>query len=157
MKRSIVSAGLRWSALVIILIGTLIAGSTPALAAAAPHSSVSLYQAAVTEGVAALGRRPGSVSDWSGDGFADVLGVKDGKLLYYAHQGAGLEGPWQIAPDINWSSFRHLKAADWSCDGYADVLGIDQGGNLMYFPHNGAGLSPHSASASPAVTAMRST
>jgi sugar lactone lactonase YvrE len=32
-------------------------------------------------------------------------------------------------------------AADWSGDGHADVLGVDAAGDLLYYPHNGNGLS----------------
>ncbi|MER6055516.1 FG-GAP-like repeat-containing protein [Streptomyces albidoflavus] len=88
--------------------------------------------------------RPGSstrpdlerVSDWSGDGKADVLGVDSGgKLWYYPHTGNALSSPVQLGH--GWGSFRHVMAADWSGDGKADILGVDSGGKLWYYPHTG--------------------
>jgi hypothetical protein len=85
---------------------------------------------------------PGDVSDFSGDGYADVLGVDGSRhLQYYPHNGSTLTGPFQLAPAWDWGDFRHVKAADWSGDGYADVIGINTAGYLYYFAHNGAGLS----------------
>ncbi|WP_074259335.1 FG-GAP-like repeat-containing protein [Agromyces cerinus] len=81
-----------------------------------------------------------NVSDFSGDGAADVLGVNAaGNLMYYAHNGSGLSAPVQIGN--GWGTFKHVMAADFSGDGKADVLGVNAEGNLMYYPHNGTGLS----------------
>ncbi|WP_187414922.1 FG-GAP repeat domain-containing protein [Nonomuraea sp. PA05] len=92
--------------------------------------------AAVAHAGSAFAGRPGAVSDFSGDGFADVLGIDAaGRLLYYPNNGLRLTGPSQIGD--GWSRFRHVKAGDWSGDGFADVLGIDTDGYLFYYPHNG--------------------
>ncbi|GIG71494.1 peptidoglycan DD-metalloendopeptidase family protein [Phytomonospora endophytica] len=80
------------------------------------------------------------VSDWSGDGKSDVLGVDaSGNLLYYPHSGSGLASPVKIGH--GWGGFKHVMAADWSGDGKADVLGVDSGGGLFYYPHSGNGLA----------------
>ncbi|MBB5874163.1 hypothetical protein F4553_007597 [Allocatelliglobosispora scoriae] len=80
------------------------------------------------------------VSDFSGDGAADVLGVTAaGLLLYYPNNGQALSAPVQIGN--GWGTFKHVVAADWSGDGAADVIGVDASGLLWYYPHNGAGLS----------------
>ncbi|MFF4081533.1 FG-GAP-like repeat-containing protein [Streptomyces sp. NPDC001777] len=80
------------------------------------------------------------VSDFSGDGKADVLGVNSsGNLLYYPHNGTGLSSPTQIGQ--GWGTFKHVMAADWSGDGAADVLGVDGTGRLLYYPNNSYKLS----------------
>jgi DNA-directed RNA polymerase subunit N (RpoN/RPB10) len=80
------------------------------------------------------------VSDFSGDGAADVLGVDAGGLLwYYPHNGPGLSAPVQIGH--GWGTFKHVMAADFSGDGAADVLGVDADGLLWYYPNNGLALS----------------
>ncbi len=80
------------------------------------------------------------VSDFSGDGAADVLGVDaTGDLWYYPHQGSGLSSPVQIGN--GWGTFKHVMAADWSGDGAADVLGVDSGGYLRYYANNAQRLS----------------
>ncbi|WP_407567192.1 peptidoglycan DD-metalloendopeptidase family protein [Polymorphospora sp. A560] len=80
------------------------------------------------------------VSDFSGDGAADVLGVDaSGNLWYYPHSGADLATPVKIGH--GWSTFKHVMAADWSGDGAADVLGVDSSGRLLYYPNNNYKLS----------------
>jgi hypothetical protein len=86
-----------------------------------------------------LNRRGGAVSDWSGDGHADVIGVDEvGRLRYYPNNGLQL-GAWQQIGD-GFGTFKHVMAADWSADGFADILGVDDAGRLRYYPHNGNGL-----------------
>ncbi|MCP2324173.1 hypothetical protein HDA40_002680 [Hamadaea flava] len=81
------------------------------------------------------------VSDFSGDGAADVLGVDaSGVFWYYPHNGAGLSSPVRIGQ--GWGGFKHVMAADWSGDGAADVLGVDSGGYLRYYANNAQQLSP---------------
>ncbi|MFD0557776.1 VCBS repeat protein [Stackebrandtia endophytica] len=76
------------------------------------------------------------VSDFSGDGAADVLGVDaTGKFLYYPNNNYRLSSPKQIGH--NWGSFKHVVSADWSGDGAADVIAVDSGGKLWYYPNNG--------------------
>ncbi|WP_405113421.1 peptidoglycan DD-metalloendopeptidase family protein [Micromonospora sp. NBC_01405] len=80
------------------------------------------------------------VSDFSGDGAADVLGVAaNGDFWYYPHNLAGLSTPVKIG--IGWAAFKHVMAADWSGDGAADVLGVDSSGRLLYYPNNSYKLS----------------
>ena len=79
------------------------------------------------------------ISDWSGDGYADVLGADAaGDLWYYANNGLQLSARKKLGD--GWATFRHVKAADWSGDGYADVIGVDGAGDLWYYPHSGNGL-----------------
>ncbi|MCW5249818.1 FG-GAP-like repeat-containing protein [Streptomyces sp. SHP 1-2] len=81
------------------------------------------------------------VSDFSGDGAADVLGVDaNGDLLYYPNNGYRLSPPTRIGH--GWGSFKHIMAADFSGDGAADILGVDANGDLLYYPNNGYRLSP---------------
>ncbi|BCJ75295.1 hypothetical protein CS0771_48390 [Catellatospora sp. IY07-71] len=80
------------------------------------------------------------VSDFSGDGYADVLGVNSaGSLLYYPNNGLALSAAVQIGH--GWGTFRHVVAADFSGDGAADVIGADADGLLWYYPNNGLALS----------------
>jgi hypothetical protein len=80
------------------------------------------------------------VSDFSGDGAADVLGVDaGGNLLYYPNNNYSLSAARQIGH--GWETFSHVMAADFSGDGAADVLGVDAGGNLLYYPNNNYNLS----------------
>ncbi|TQM84743.1 VCBS repeat protein [Saccharothrix saharensis] len=80
------------------------------------------------------------VSDFSGDGHSDVLGVNaNGDLLYYPNNGLALSTPKQIGH--GWSSFSHVMAADFSGDGHADILGVNANGDLLYYPNNGLALS----------------
>ena len=80
------------------------------------------------------------VSDFSGDGASDVLGVDgNGDFWYYPHNGAGLSARSKIGS--GWANFKHVMAADWSGDGAADVIGVDAAGNLLYYPNNSYQLS----------------
>ncbi|MFF2653187.1 peptidoglycan DD-metalloendopeptidase family protein [Streptomyces sp. NPDC058045] len=81
------------------------------------------------------------VSDFSGDGAADVLGVTGtGDLMYYPNNGYRLSPPRKLGH--GWQDFKQVMAADWSGDGAADVLGVDAKGRLLYYPNNGFKLSP---------------
>ena len=80
------------------------------------------------------------VSDFSGDGHSDVLGVTaDGKLLYYPNNNLALSSPREIGH--GWGTFKHVMAADFSGDGAADVLGVTADGTLLYYPNNDYALS----------------
>ncbi|MEV4619940.1 VCBS repeat domain-containing M23 family metallopeptidase [Asanoa sp. NPDC049573] len=82
----------------------------------------------------------GTVSDFSGDGAADVLGVNAaGDLLYYPNNNYALSTPIKIGN--GWGTFKHVMAADFSGDGAADVLGVDATGRLLYYPNNDYRLS----------------
>ncbi|ONI92124.1 hypothetical protein ALI22I_05845 [Saccharothrix sp. ALI-22-I] len=81
------------------------------------------------------------VSDFSGDGHSDVLGVAaDGKLLYYPNNDLALSPPRELGH--GWGGFSHVMAADFSGDGAADVLGVTADGKLLYYPNNDYALSP---------------
>ena len=82
------------------------------------------------------------VSDFSGDGFSDVLGVNAaGDLMYYPNNGIAISDSTARRLATGWSSYSHVMAADFSGDGAADVLGVNAAGNLMYFPNNGFAIS----------------
>jgi hypothetical protein len=82
------------------------------------------------------------VSDFSGDGFSDVLGVNAaGDLMYYPNNGLTVSDSTAQRLDTGWGAYSHVMAADFSGDGFADVLGVDAAGNLRYFPNNGRAIS----------------
>jgi Peptidase family M23/FG-GAP-like repeat/Tachylectin len=86
------------------------------------------------------------VSDFSGDGHSDVLGVTAaGVLMYYPNNNLTLSSSTarQLAQD--WGSFQHVMAADFSGDGAADVLAVNAEGNLVYYPNNNYTISPTTA------------
>lgn len=125
---------------------TVTSGALTAPASAANAAPESMTQTAVSDkahtatmtGVA--GARPGSVSDWSGDGFADILAVSaTGNLYYYPNNGLQLGAAVQIGSGFQ--AFKHLKAADFSGDGQADVIGITHAGEMLYYPKNGTQLT----------------
>ncbi|MFD0557356.1 VCBS repeat protein [Stackebrandtia endophytica] len=96
--------------------------------------------APVSQNGGSSGVKRDRVSDFNGDGRADVLGVdSSGKFQYYRNQSGTLAGPKQIGH--GWSNFKHVVSADWSGDGAADVLGVDSGGKLWYYPNNNYTLS----------------
>ncbi|SCG62325.1 FG-GAP-like repeat-containing protein [Micromonospora halophytica] len=81
-----------------------------------------------------------TISDWSGDGYADVLGVDSvGDLYYYPNNKLSLSARTKIGH--GWSTYKHVMADDWSGDGHADVLAVDSVGDLYYYPNNNLGLS----------------
>jgi hypothetical protein len=82
------------------------------------------------------------VSDFSGDGYSDVLGVNAaGDLMYYPNNGIAVSDSTARRLDTGWGSYSHVMAADFSGDGYADVFGVNAAGNLIYFPNNGIAIS----------------
>jgi hypothetical protein len=86
------------------------------------------------------------VSDFSGDGYADVLGVNAaGALMYYPNNNLTISSATARQLDTGWGSSRQVMAADFSGDGAADVLGVNADGNLMYYPNNGLAISPSTA------------
>jgi Peptidase family M23/Tachylectin/FG-GAP-like repeat len=94
-------------------------------------------------GVNADGER---VSDFSGDGFSDVLGVNAaGDLMYYPNNGIAVSDSTAQRIGQGWSGFSQVMSADFSGDGAADVLGVNAAGNLMYYPNNGFAISDTTA------------
>ncbi|MGW5667477.1 peptidoglycan DD-metalloendopeptidase family protein [Micromonospora sp. NPDC003776] len=84
-------------------------------------------------------RQTGTVSDFSGDGNSDVLGVDaSGYLWYYPNNGLAIPSRTQLG--YGWGTFKQVMAADFSGDGYADVLGVDASGYLWYYPNNGLAI-----------------
>ncbi|KOX27952.1 hypothetical protein ADK67_12640 [Saccharothrix sp. NRRL B-16348] len=80
------------------------------------------------------------VSDFSGDGHSDVLGVTAaGELLYYPNNRLALSTPKEIGH--GWGGFQQVVSADFSGDGHADVLGVNAEGDLLYYPNNDLALS----------------
>ncbi|MEV0589775.1 VCBS repeat-containing protein, partial [Nonomuraea sp. NPDC050310] len=73
--------------------------------------------------VAALWKgRSGQVSDFNGDGRADVLGVNSaGDLYWYRNNSNDVSTGVKIGQ--GWGTWRHVFAADFNGDGRADVLG----------------------------------
>jgi len=77
------------------------------------------------------------VSDFSGDGYSDVLGVNDkGKLYYYPNHGLKLGAHSELG-NGGWQDFKFAAAADWSGDKHADILAVDAAGQLFYYPNHG--------------------
>jgi hypothetical protein len=86
------------------------------------------------------------VSDFSGDGHADVLGVNaDGTLMYYPNNNLTLSSSTARQLGHGWGSFTHVMAADFSGDGAADVLGVNAEGTLLYYPNSNATISSSTA------------
>jgi FG-GAP-like repeat len=82
------------------------------------------------------------VSDFSGDGYSDVLGVNAaGDLMYYPNNGIAISDSTARRLATGWGSYSHVMAADFSGDGAADILGVNSSGNLLYFPNNGFNIS----------------
>jgi len=97
-------------------------------------------RAMIAEASAGRGADGERVSDFSGDGHSDVLGVdSSGLFWYYPNNGNKLSTAKQIGN--GWGTFKHVMSADWSGDGAADVLGVDSSGKLLYYPNNGYKLS----------------
>jgi hypothetical protein len=126
-------------------LATIIAGASLTLNVSAASAGVAdtsptpanaFVDAGLTSIASPAGGRPGSVSDWNGDGLADVLAVdSDGNLFVYLNDGLRLADGIQI--DSGWETFRLVQAADFTGDGFADVIGIDNSGALLYYAHNG--------------------
>jgi hypothetical protein len=86
------------------------------------------------------------VSDFSGDGHSDVLGVNAaGNLMYYPNNNLTVSDATARQIGTGWGSFRHVMAADFSGDGAADVLGVNADGALMYYPNNNYAISSATA------------
>ncbi|MFC7619904.1 FG-GAP-like repeat-containing protein [Microlunatus sp. GCM10028923] len=84
----------------------------------------------------------GTVGDFSGDGFSDVLGADAKGNLFYYPNNSNASGKFKpalgirAAIDHGWSSYPHVMSADFSGDRHADVLAVDVKGNLFYYPNN---------------------
>ena len=86
------------------------------------------------------------VSDFSGDGYADVLGVNAaGALMYYPNNNLTISSSTARQLGAGWDTFRHVMSADFSGDGAADVLGVNAAGALMYYPNNNYTISSSTA------------
>ncbi|WP_163509648.1 glucosaminidase domain-containing protein [Fodinicola acaciae] len=85
-------------------------------------------------------RHSGAVSDFSGDGYSDVLGADSAGMLWYYPNSSKSTGAFVPALGARtqvgnggWQSFQRVVSADFSGDGYADVLGVDSGGQLWFY------------------------
>ncbi|WP_290057360.1 FG-GAP repeat domain-containing protein [Amycolatopsis solani] len=86
------------------------------------------------------------VSDFSGDGYADVLGVNSaGDLMYYPNNGLNVSDSTARRLDTGWGAYSHVAAGDFSGDGFADLFGVNAAGALVYFPNNGLAISSSTA------------
>ena len=86
------------------------------------------------------------VSDFSGDGFSDVLGVNAaGDLMYYPNNGIDVAGSTARRLDTGWGANSQVMAADFSGDGFADLFAVNAAGNLIYYPNNGLAISQSTA------------
>jgi hypothetical protein len=97
-----------------------------------------------TGGPTGGGNRAASPSDVSGDGRADLLGVKpDGSLWYYVNGGgtAPFGNGSQIGAGFN--VFNRILAADISGDGAADLVATKPDGTLWYYPNNSGSNAGH--------------
>ncbi|WP_439657368.1 FG-GAP repeat domain-containing protein [Lentzea sp. HUAS TT2] len=82
------------------------------------------------------------VSDFSGDGYADLLAVNAaGDLVYYPNNNLTISDSTSRRIGQGWGTFSHVAAGDFSGDGFADVLGVNAAGNLMYYPNNGIAIA----------------
>jgi hypothetical protein len=84
----------------------------------------------------------GSVSDVSGDGYADILATKPNSTLHYYANNINTNPdnrPYtsgrQIG-DSGWNAFNRVASGDVSGDGYADVIATRPDGTLHYYPNN---------------------
>uniref|UniRef100_UPI0031D07D69 C40 family peptidase n=1 Tax=Saccharothrix mutabilis TaxID=33921 RepID=UPI0031D07D69 len=85
--------------------------------------------------------RADHVGDVSGDGYADLLGLKsDGTLHYFPNNingnadGKPFTSSAQVG--VGFGPFRWVRSADVSGDGYADLVGVQSDGSLHYLPNN---------------------
>ncbi|MFG2105108.1 peptidoglycan DD-metalloendopeptidase family protein, partial [Micromonospora echinaurantiaca] len=83
----------------------------------------------------------GSLSDVSGDGYADLLATKpDGTLHYYSNNinSNPDNRPFTTGREIGtgWNGLDRVMSGDVSGDGYADVIGTKPDGTLWYYPNN---------------------
>ena len=82
------------------------------------------------------------ISDFSGDGHADILAVDAaGKFWYYPNNGNKISSTTKRQIGSSWHTWKYVMSADYSGDGSADVLGVDSSGKLWYYPNNGNQIS----------------
>ena len=82
-----------------------------------------------------------SPGDYTGDGRADILGIKaNGDLYLYRGNGAGGFAGAGTRIGSGWGVFgRVFSPGDYSGDGRADILGIKANGDLYLYRGNGRG------------------
>ncbi|GAA5084526.1 DNA-directed RNA polymerase subunit N (RpoN/RPB10) [Thermocatellispora tengchongensis] len=85
--------------------------------------------------------RDRSVSDLTGDGFADVLAYRaNGELLQYDNNMLINEGgrPYTGGRLIGegWSAFKHVLAADVTGDGFAEAIAVNPEGTMYQYDNN---------------------
>ncbi|OLF05114.1 hypothetical protein BLA60_37685 [Actinophytocola xinjiangensis] len=86
------------------------------------------------------------VSDFSGDGHSDVLGVNSaGELWYYPNNGLTLSSDTAKKIGQGWGSYSQVVSADFTDDGRADIFGVNSAGELWYYPNSGGTISTSTA------------
>jgi hypothetical protein len=78
-------------------------------------------------------------TDIDGDGAADLLGVKDGALLYFHNDGTEDRDPFNgsgATVGSGFNVFDWVDGADFSGDGSGDLLARETDGTLLYYPNN---------------------
>ncbi|WP_446210938.1 FG-GAP-like repeat-containing protein [Micromonospora sp. IBSANI012] len=83
----------------------------------------------------------GSISDVSGDGYADILATKPDSTLHYYSNNINSNPdnlPYISSRQIGsgWNTFNRVMSGDVSGDGYADVIATKPDGTLWYYPNN---------------------
>uniref|UniRef100_UPI0005B89E7B tachylectin-related carbohydrate-binding protein n=1 Tax=Nonomuraea candida TaxID=359159 RepID=UPI0005B89E7B len=82
-----------------------------------------------------------SVSDVTGDGFADLLAYRaDGQLLQYdnnilINDGGRPYAGWRAIGE-GWSAFQHVLAADVTGDGFAEAIAVNPEGTMYQYDNN---------------------
>ena len=81
------------------------------------------------------------LADFTGDGYADVVGRHgNGDLMLYRHSGdlngeRTLKGAMKIGH--GWTGFAEIDLGDVDGDGWSDVVGRHRNGDLMLYRHSG--------------------
>ncbi|GAA1388523.1 FG-GAP-like repeat-containing protein [Luteococcus peritonei] len=101
-------------------------------------------QVATIEGLSRImwGRQVAARGDWTGDGRADLLGIKGGDLyIFRAASNGRLGAPSRIGN--GWGGFTWIGNADVTRDGITDLVARDGAGNLQLYRGNGNGTVSH--------------
>ncbi|WP_446210937.1 FG-GAP-like repeat-containing protein [Micromonospora sp. IBSANI012] len=104
-------------------------------------SKASLYTPVRYDGIVDADGISGSISDVSGDGYADILATKPDSTLHYYSNNINSNPdnlPYISSRQIGsgWNTFNRVMSGDVSGDGYADVIATKPDGTLWYYPNN---------------------
>ncbi|MFC9692486.1 FG-GAP repeat domain-containing protein [Kribbella sp. NPDC056951] len=78
--------------------------------------------------------------DVTGDGKADMVIRRNGRLIVYPHNGQSASNPWTTSYDTNttgWDIARVIFLADATGTGKADLVMVRNDQTLHVYPHNG--------------------